>query len=238
MLSVVIPTLNEAVNLPNLLTNLRHCVPNDSEIIVSDGSSTDNTVILARESGCRVVVSKSRSPAIQRNRGAEMAKGDLLLFLDADTVFSEDVISKTLRMFEEKKLDVASYYFRFNSPKLRYIILFWYGTFLIYLLHFFHPVSIGAAILVKKTWFDKVGGFDEKLFVGEDHLFAKRVQDAGGKYGLLNIPGMYFSLRRFRKEGFWTVTYKWHYFAYYYMRYGAFSKKIVPYEFGKYNEIL
>jgi len=238
MLSVIIPTLNEASYLPDLLALLTRQVPEGTEIIVSDGSSTDSTVAIAQEEGCRVVISKIRGPAMQRNSGAKIAKGDLLLFLDADTRFTHDVISVSLRMFADKKLDVASFYFRFDSPEFRYLMLFWYGTFLIYLLHSFHPVALGAGILVKRTWFDKVGGFDEKQFVGEDHLFAKSVQDNGGSYDLLNIPGMYFSLRRFKKEGFWTIFYKWHYFAYYYMRHGKFSEKIVPYEFGTYNEKL
>lgn len=235
MLSVIIPTLNEAAYLPGLLTILLAQLPKGSQIIVSDGTSNDDTVAIARSHGCQVVVSKYRSPAKQRNAGARIAKGDILFFLDADTRFSETVIQDSIRTFTVKKFDVASFYFRFDSPEVRYGILFWYGTLLIYLLHFFHPVALGAAILVKRTWFDKVGGFDEKQFVGEDHVFAKSILDAGGKYGLINIPGIYFSLRRFKKEGFWTIFYKWHYFAYYYMRHGKFSEKIVPYEFGTYN---
>lgn len=235
MLSVIIPTLNEEKYLPDLLKLLQEQVPNGTQIIVSDGNSEDSTVAVARTFGCDVISMKERGPAKQRNAGARKAKGDVILFLDADTRFSESVIRKATQAFIEKKLDVASFYFRFDSGKLRFRFLFWYGTLLIYFLHFLHPVALGAGMLVRKSWFEKVGGYDEDMYVGEDHLLAKSVQDAGGTYGLLNIPGMYFSLRRFDKEGFWTMVYKWHYFAYYYMRHGKFSEKIVPYEFGKYT---
>ncbi len=236
MLSVIIPTLNEAAYLPALLDLLHTSLPTETQIIVSDGGSEDKTVSLAKSYGCDVVISTQRGPAIQRNVGAKKAKGDVLLFLDADTRFTKKVLDISLQEFMKRKLDIASFYFRFDSPQLRYLLLFWYGTVLIYLLHFIHPVALGAAIIVKKSWFETVGGFDETLFMGEDHLIAKSVQDAGGRYGLLNIPGMFFSLRRFHKEGFWTMVYKWHYVAFYYAVHGKFSKPIVPYEFGKYND--
>lgn len=221
--------------MPDLLKLLREQVPKGTQIIVSDGESTDNTVAIAKTFGCDVVITKNRGPAKQRNAGARKANADILFFLDADTRFTDSMIRKSTQAFIEKKLDVASFYFRFDSRSIRYRLLFFYGTILTYLLRFFHPVALGAAILVRKNWFEKVGGFDEQQYVGEDHLFAKSILDAGGKYGLLHIPGMFFSLRRFHKEGFWTTVYKWHYTAYYYMRYGKFSEKIVPYEFGTYT---
>ncbi len=94
--SVVIPTLNEAENLPFLLEKIRISQPH--EIIISDGGSTDRTIALAEEAGARVVISP-QGRAAQMNRGASCATGEFLLFLHADTIPPEgfpEIIAKTL----------------------------------------------------------------------------------------------------------------------------------------------
>ncbi len=235
MISVIIPTLNEERYIGDLIALIQKESFSDFEIIVSDGNSSDKTVATAKASGCVIVTSTKSSPAIQRNTGVKKSHGDILIFLDADTRFAPGALTIALEKFKTEKLDVASFYFDFDSKKISYRLLHAYGTILIYMIHFIHPVALGAGIIVKRTWFDTVGGFDEVQSIGEDHLFAKSIQLCGGRYDLLHVPIIFFSLRRFHREGFWTVFLKWHYFALYYAIHGPFSKNIVPYEFGKYN---
>jgi lipopolysaccharide/colanic/teichoic acid biosynthesis glycosyltransferase/glycosyltransferase involved in cell wall biosynthesis len=84
--SVVIPAYNAASTLPACLAALsQQSLPStDFEIIVVDDGSTDDTAALARAAGVRVIVQTHAGPAAARNRGAAAARGELLLFTDAD----------------------------------------------------------------------------------------------------------------------------------------------------------
>jgi len=86
-ISILIPTYNEAARIQD---TLRHCAEvAEAEIIVVDGGSTDGTRKLARESGVQVLVS-SRGRGRQLNLAASQARGDILLFLHADTYLPPD----------------------------------------------------------------------------------------------------------------------------------------------------
>lgn len=86
MISLIIPTLNEARALPQTLA----CVTRQNradEIIVADGGSSDDTERIARNAGARVqFISAPRGRGPQMNAGARLARGDWLLFLHADTL--------------------------------------------------------------------------------------------------------------------------------------------------------
>lgn len=89
MISVVVPTLNEAKSLPQTLRQARAALGPDAEFIVVDGGSTDGTADIAAEAGARLVASV-RGRGRQMNNGAAAASGDILLFLHADTRLPPD----------------------------------------------------------------------------------------------------------------------------------------------------
>lgn len=96
--SIVIPTLNEATTLERTLRHLRLLTPSAHEIIVVDGGSQDATLELAQAANVKVLHS-DRGRALQMNRGAEAATGEVLCFLHADTLVPDDlvtVVSNTL----------------------------------------------------------------------------------------------------------------------------------------------
>jgi rSAM/selenodomain-associated transferase 2/rSAM/selenodomain-associated transferase 1 len=96
LISVVIPTLNEASRLPATLRPLVN--RDDLEVIVADGGSTDATVAIARDHGVRVIATRA-GRARQMNAGAAVASGDRLLFLHADTTLPDgfaEVVHTTL----------------------------------------------------------------------------------------------------------------------------------------------
>jgi len=234
MLSVIIPTLNEEKYIGRLLTCIRKQCPKSTEIIVSDGSSSDRTVAIAKACGCRVVVQKRQSPAIQRNAGAAIAKGDVLLFLDADTMLPELFFDRALKEFDGKKLDVGAFFFTLNSNKLIYRLATIHARHMCYLLNCLHPFGFGAGLLVRKRVHDSIGGFDETILMGEDHVYCLTVAKRKFHYNLIRSTYILFSTRRFEKEGFLKVALKWYYFGFYYVFRGPIRKLTVPYEFGKY----
>jgi len=149
MLSIIIPTLNEEKSLPTLLDCLKSQNYKDIEIIVSDGNSTDKTIDIAKMYKCKTMVSKKRSPSSQRNEGVKIAQGELILFLDADTLLPSNFLQEVIDEFNKRRLDVAGFYFTLNSDRLIYKIGSIYGYIMCYILSKMHPISIGAAILVR-----------------------------------------------------------------------------------------
>lgn len=83
LISVIIPTLNEAANLPSTLTPVQRAA--NVEVVVADGGSQDETVAIAQAAQVQVVAS-APGRAHQMNQGAAVAQGDILLFLHADTL--------------------------------------------------------------------------------------------------------------------------------------------------------
>lgn len=83
-LSIIIPVLNEAANLPGMLAHLEPLRAGGAEVIVADGGSGDGSPQLASRAGVRLVAT-GRGRARQMNAGAAAASGDILLFLHADT---------------------------------------------------------------------------------------------------------------------------------------------------------
>ncbi|MBI2647452.1 glycosyltransferase [Candidatus Woesearchaeota archaeon] len=89
MISIIIPTWNEEKYLPKLLECIKKQTYKDYEIIVADANSKDKTREVAKKYNCRIV--KGGVPAVGRNNGAKVAKGDILLFLDADVTIQKDL---------------------------------------------------------------------------------------------------------------------------------------------------
>ncbi len=231
MLSIIIPALNEEKYLPRLLESIKKQRYKDYEVIVSDGNSKDKTREIAKKLGCKVIVSNKRSPAHQRNQGAKAAKGDILLFLDADSVLPDDFLPGTLDEFKTRKLSVAGFYVIMNSKDLSYRIITKVYNLVCFIVQKIKPVTIGACILVKKRYHDRIKGFDESIFIGEDHDYSERIAKIG-KLGLIKSNKILFSTRRFDKEGKIKMTIKLIYGSLYVIFKGPIKKKIVDYKFG------
>jgi len=231
MLSIIIPTLNEEKYLPVLLNSIKKQNYKDLEIIVADAGSKDKTVEITKSFGCSII--KGGLPAKGRNEGAKIAKGNLFLFLDADTILPENFFEKALAEFKKRNLDIVSFCL---EPQTK-------SNFKKFLFDAFYNLPIlilekilahGAqAILVKKEIFEKVGGFDEKIKFAEDHSFVRKAKKFG-KFGILRKVRVFSSLRRFEKEGF-IKTYLKYLLAEIYMIFlGDIKKDIFKYKFGNF----
>ncbi len=113
-ISIVIPTLNEAAELPETLRRLRR-VPEVQEIIIADGGSGDDTVKLAEAAGC-VVVSSATGRGRQLRAGAERATGEVILFLHADTWVPPDAGEALLACLAQPGVAAGGFYKIFRDP--------------------------------------------------------------------------------------------------------------------------
>lgn len=199
MLSIIVPTLNEEKYLPILLGEIKKQknFNDDLEIIVADAGSKDKTLEIARSSGCKIV--PGGLPAKGRNEGAKVARGDVLLFMDADNIFlPENFLNNLLEEFKKRNLSVASFPI---CPKGNVFDKIIYGlyNFWVNLSQKFSAWATNS-VLVKKEIFEKIGGFDENVKIAEDHDFAKRAARIS-KYGFIKTEPVLTSTRRFERDG-------------------------------------
>jgi len=234
MLSIIIPTLNEEKYLPVLLNSIRSQEFSDYEIIVSDGGSTDKTMEIAASSGCQMVVdNEHHHPSWQRNNGAAVARGETLLFLDADTILQDNFLSRVVTEFTDQGLVGAGFYISFNPNKPSYNIYSGLYNFFCFVRQYFAPASIGAGILARRVAHEAIHGFDPTIYVAEDYDYCYRISKQG-KFRMIKTLPILYSSRRLQKEGGLTVGLKWGCMALFTLFNFRIKKKIVKYDFGKY----
>ena len=231
-LSVIIPSLNEIAYLPQLLDALAMQTRLPDEIILADAGSKDGTAELAQSRGVRVV--HGGMPAVGRNAGARAAKGDLLLFLDADVLPSPDFISRVLEEFGQKKLDVATCFIApLDGNPLDGMICV--GTNLyFYIIQPVSPHAPGFCILSKYTAHKNMGGFDESLTLSEDIDYARRAK-RHGKFGILSSVRIPVSMRRVGKEGLLGLGLKYAWCEIYALMGKPVRNTPFEYEFGNFG---
>jgi GT2 family glycosyltransferase len=194
-LSVIVPVYNNPRDLRVCLEALRAAITPDSEIIVSDDASTDDTLSVAMQMAVRVVsLPENSGPAAARNQGARGARGAILLFVDADVVIAPGAVEHVQRFFAEHPEHAAIFGSydarpRCASPISRYRNL---------LHHFVHQTSNpdastfwAACGAIRRQAFFDVGGFDAARFPRpsiEDIELGYRLRAAGHRIRL--DPGL------------------------------------------------
>lgn len=196
MISIIIPTLNEQDYLPLLLESIKKQDFKNCEIVVADGGSKDKTREIAKNFGCKIV--SGGSTAKGRNEGAKIAKGDLFFFIDADSILPQNFFSKLIKEFKKGKLDLASFPV-YPQGNLIDKVLYGIYNFFTWATQRFLPHAT-QTILVKREIHQKIGGFDEEIKIGEDHIYAREGAKFG-KFGFLLMPPILTSARRFEKDG-------------------------------------
>jgi rSAM/selenodomain-associated transferase 2 len=171
LISVIIPTLNEASHLPRLLTNLKQQISGqDVEILVVDGGSTDRTPDLVRGSNVRLVVSPKQGRAYQLNLGAQEARGDLFYFLHADVVPPPQCFSEIKEAVQAGRT-AGCFSYRFDSDSWLLRVNAWFTRF--------NLRTTGGGdqgLFITRSLFSQVGRFDESLLLMEDFDFVWRLK--------------------------------------------------------------
>ncbi len=235
MLSIIIPTYNEERFLPRLLRSLKKQSFRDFEVIVADAISTDRTVQLARGWGARVI--GGGLPSVGRNAGAKAALGDIFLFLDADVVLLEpNFLQNTINEFQTKGLDVATC-LPFPLTAKRVDQLF-YEAYNIYAraMKPIMPHAGGFCIFTRRHTHEKIGGFDERVLLAEDHDYVKRARRFGA-FDFLQTSKIPVSTRRFERDGRLTTTCKYLLCELHLLTRGSIKSDLFRYRFG-YTKLL
>ncbi len=108
-ISVVVPALNEEKYIESCLKSLKSQSYKPLEIIVCDGNSEDRTREIARKYADKVIIEKRRSAAAERQKGAKIAKGEIIAFIDSDTIAEKDWLKKIADAFSKDENVVAVY---------------------------------------------------------------------------------------------------------------------------------
>lgn len=205
--SIVIPTLNEEKFLPKLLASLAVQTKRNFEVVVVDGRSRDKTVAVAKSftkklPKLQVVVSSKASLPLQRNLGARATRGEWLIFIDADSILLPYFIERCDQFIKSAKPALFTTWFRPDSenPKDAVYTLF-ANIYLEATIIFKKWHAPGPLSLVKRSAYNKVGGYDEAHAFHEDVDFGMRLARAGVTLDILRESINVWSLRRFRKEG-------------------------------------
>ena len=201
--SIIIPTYNEEEYLPVLLDSIEEQDFTDYEVIIADANSEDKTREIAEEYGCIVV--DGGLPAVGRNNGAKVAKGELLLFLDSDLQLTEDYLGTVLYEFRMERLGIAITQMLPMSNRVEDKLYHDFANYFMISVENIKPPGAGCyGIIAKKSLHDECGGFDESLTFGEDTDYIERLAKKE-PFKVLRNAKIGVSTRRLEEEGIATL---------------------------------
>jgi len=185
-ISIVLPAFNEEKLIAATLRSVRAAAAGfaevnwESEVIVCDNNSSDRTAELARQAGATVVFEPRNQIGRARNRGAEAATGDWLIFVDADSHPSRELFLDVAAAIRTGRYIGGGSTVRLDEADrliLRALVTAWNAV------SRFQKWMAGSFIFCERAVFHEVGRFSEELFVSEEIDFSKRLRRAGKNRG-------------------------------------------------------
>jgi len=186
MISFIVPAYNEELELSSTIAAIRAAasgVTQPYEIIVVDDASADATAEIAAMAGARVISINRRQIAASRNAGARAARGEYLLFVDADTRINRTHIAEPIAALE------AGYAGGSARVVMDGFMPLWGRIFVRVFCTVYFGLNLGAGAFLFTTRrnFDAVGGFDEQYFIGEEVYFSLALRKLG-RFKVLREP--------------------------------------------------
>lgn len=201
MISIVVPAYQEEAYLGRTLAGLGAATA--FEVVVVANGCTDRTADVGRECGATVIETPSAGVSRARNLGVRATTGDVLLFLDADTVLAPDVLDAVADALPARA-DYGTCRIRPDRTTVR-------AALTMTLLAWGHRIagtSLGV-LFCTRSLFERAGGFDERLVAGEDNDLNARLHRLGGRRVYLGRVSAYTSLRRFECLGYVRTHLGW-----------------------------
>jgi glycosyltransferase involved in cell wall biosynthesis len=178
MISIVIPAYNEEALLDGTLAAARaaaETIGSPYEIIVVDDGSTDRTAEIARAHGARVVAVNLRHIAAARNAGAGVALGDLLVFIDADTLVPAHVLQRAVAAVRAGAVAGGAGARQDSNDPPWGPAVFGFAAWLMRTAGW----AAGCFMFVRTDVFRRVGGFDERYFASEEIHLSRALKKHG-----------------------------------------------------------
>lgn len=173
LVSVIVPTYNSAETLEACLKSIQAQTYKTFELIVVDNNSSDATRDVARQYTSNLFIAGPERSA-QRNRAAERAKGELLVFIDSDMQLKPKVLEQAVELFQDSQNIVSAVIPEETIGKGYWAAVRWFER------SFYVGVDwIEAARIFRTKTFNKAGGYNEDLISGEDWDLAQRVAEHG-----------------------------------------------------------
>lgn len=230
-ISIIIPTYNEERYIKTTLESIKNQPYRDIEVIIADSDSSDRTREIAKRTypGVRIVLKRERGVGIACNAAARIAKGRLLLFIDADTSITKNLLGSYESAFEDRGVVAAT------GPivpleKTTSSIELGYKIVSVYTVKFFisigKPSTISSNLMVRKSSYLKLGGFNTTMNTYYDWDLSNRLKDVG-RIVFVEDAVAKTSVRRIKKWGMFR------YFAFHtgnVIRYNLFHQPKQDYE--------
>ena len=211
-LSVIIPVFNEATYLPSTLDSIQRASAHlrdrsdvDVEVIVVNNNSTDETAAVAESMGATVVGEPVQGIGRARNRGACVAEGDVLVFVDADVAVPPTLFEAIYTAMSDPACVGGGVEVEYRPRRLivRLYLRYWRQ------LARLTGMVQGATQFCRRSAFESVGGYDENVWMGEDVNFfwslKKLAKETGQRVQVVRSPRVLPSTRRFDKLPVWRV---------------------------------
>ena len=200
-ISIIIPTINEANNLPLLLSDLS-IIQKEGEIIIVDGGSKDKTIDVANIYGAKIFKSEEKNRGLQLKIGAKNSKGHWLIFLHADTRLTHDWFKKIKTILKGDKNYIYFFKFKINNKKIIYRFL---EILVNFRSQYFKEPYGDQGLIIHRTIYYKNNGFRE-IPLMEDIDFLRRLNN---KKDLkqLNLP-IFINARKWERTNIFLQALK------------------------------
>ena len=203
-ISIIIPTINEANNLPLLLSDLS-ILEKKGEIIIVDCGSADKTIDLANIYGAKVLKSKEKNRGLQLDMGANNSSGDWLMFLHADSRLTHNWFREINSVLKRNKNYIYYFKFKINHKKIIYRVL---EILVNFRSQYFKKPYGDQGLIIHRTTYFKNNGY-RKIPLMEDVDFVRRLSKKDLKQ--LNLP-IFTSSRKWEKTNIFLQALKnWNY---------------------------
>ena len=204
MISFIVPAHNEEAWVGRCVSAIRSAmelVGEPNEVLVVDDASTDATGLVAQQQGAQVIRVEHRQIAATRNAGARQARGEILFFVDADTLVNAPVVQSALRSIREGAVGGGSF------PRFEGWLPLWFRVIypsLAGIARWLRFSPSGACLFCTDGGFKAAGGFNENYYAAEDALFVATLK-RHGRF-VVTAEQVVTSGRKLRAHSFWSLA--------------------------------
>ncbi len=190
-ISIIIPVYNSSSTLKECLDSIFSSTFKDYEVIVVSDNSTDDSIEIAKQFQIKIIeLPENKGPALARNKGFQVAQGDIILFLDSDVILNKNSLSLIIDKFSLAKVNAIQGIYS-HEPNYKYLATQFYQSYLCYYVwpenKKYASTLVTGCFAIRKEIFNKFGGFDVNIGNAscEDEKFGYSLIEKGYKILIL-----------------------------------------------------